>query len=382
MGNTFVYFAKFLITLYTSILFHLLPLVMAKMQLSLILAGLLVSIFSLFNSVLQPLFGLIEDRIYYNIFLILSPLWVGICIGAIGISSSYAWLILFLVLSRIGICAFHPAAFGYVGRMNSNRRQMAVSFLFMADALGFILGPIAISLFVSFFGIEKVYLCAIPGVIITFALGRVISSRRDERRGESVDVLRHFQEMLICLAPLFILTLSITIVSMNLFSLSPFFLKERGVSITMVGIFLSSFAGGSALGPMIGSLLTRKMGGVKVIRLSTTLSICSILMFLLTQSLTVQIIFFFFSGLFLMGPFSIIIEMGQEMFPKYLSTASTFLNGFTWGIGGLLVVVTAKVAATLGIRSALTCLIIFPIANLLITYFAWSTRRFQGFNQS
>jgi len=169
---------------------------------------------------------------------------------------------------------------------------------------------------------------------------------------------------------------------MNLFSLSPFFLKERGVSITMVGIFLSSFAGGSALGPMIGSLLARKMGGIKVIRLSTTLSICSILIFLLTQSLTVQIIFFFFSGLFLMGPFSIIIEMGQEMFPKYLSTASTFLNGFTWGIGGLLVVVTAKVAATLGIRSALTCLIIFPIANLLITYFAWSTRRFQRFNQS
>jgi FSR family fosmidomycin resistance protein-like MFS transporter len=381
MGNTFVYCAKFLITLYTSILVPLLPLLMVKMHLSLMLAASLISIFSLFNSLLQPLFGWIEDRINYNFFLVFGPPWVGIFIGAIGISSNYAWLILCLILAGIGISAFHPAAFGYVGKMNPNRRSIAISFLIMADALGFIVGPIAISLFVSFFGIEKLYLCAIPGVIITFALWKVISAGREEIIREPVDVFRQFQEMLIRLAPLFILTLSITIISINLFSLTPFFLKERGVSITMVGFFLSSFAFGSALGPMIGSLLTRKMGRVKVIRVSMILSICFVLVFLLAQSVSVQIIFFFLSGLSLMGPFSIIIDMGQEMFPKYLSTTSTLLNGFTWGIGGLLVVVTAKVAETLGIVSALMCLIIFPIANLLIAYFAWSTHWFQRFNR-
>ena len=84
MRNVALYFAKFLITAYTSILPPLLPVLMRDMNLSLTQAGGLVSFFSLFNSILQPLFGWVEDRLGYRRFLCLSPLWVGLFLGALG----------------------------------------------------------------------------------------------------------------------------------------------------------------------------------------------------------------------------------------------------------------------------------------------------------
>ena len=377
MGNTFVYFSKFLIALDTSILAPLLPLLMLKMQLSLTLSGSLISIFSLFNSLLQPLFGWMEDRIGYRLFLVFAPLWVGIFIGAIGISPSYGWLVLSLILVGIGICSFHPASFAYAGRTNSNQRAIVISFLIMADALGFIIGPIAVTSFVSVFGIKKLYLWVVPSIIITIASWKMISLKGSSKTIEPLHDFRQFREIIIPLIPLFIFTLSIAIVSMNLFSLTPFLLKGTGIPITVVGFFLSAFAFGSALGPIIGSLLAKKMGKLRVIRLSMTLSICFLPIFLLSQRLVIQVCFFFLSGLGLMGPFSIMIDMAQEMFPKYLSMTSTFLSGFTWGVGGLLVVLTAKIAETLGVKNALIGMTVFPVINLFLAYFVLTTGWFQ-----
>jgi len=62
MANLTLYAAKCLITSYTSILAPLLPLIMQQMKLSLTQAGALISLFSLFNSLFQPVCGLVQDR--------------------------------------------------------------------------------------------------------------------------------------------------------------------------------------------------------------------------------------------------------------------------------------------------------------------------------
>ena len=138
--NFSLYCAKFLITSYTSILAPLLPLLISQRKLSLTQAGALVSLFSLFNSLPQPLFGWAQDRIGHSLFLCFAPLWVGLFMGVTGLAPNFAWLIVFLLLAGMGICAFHPASFTAVGGVGPDRRAVVISLLLFAAALGYWLG--------------------------------------------------------------------------------------------------------------------------------------------------------------------------------------------------------------------------------------------------
>jgi hypothetical protein len=56
------------------------------------------------------------------------------------------------------------------------------------------------------------------------------------------------------------------------------------------------------------------------------------------------------------------------------------MSGFTWGAGGLSIIITAKIAETIGIGNMLEGLIVFPFANLVFAYLADSSHWFKGFH--
>jgi len=343
---------------------------MTEMHLSLTQTGALVSVFSLFNSLLQPLFGWTQDRIGFYFFLCFAPLWTGIFMGAIGIASSYGFLILFLLLAGLGICAFHPASFASMGKIDPERRAITISFLLMATSLGFVVGPMAISFFVTFFGIHKLYLIAIPGILITLALFKTVEHSKNRPPAGTHNGFYQIKAITISIFPLFAFALCISITLMNLFSFIPFLLRERGAAMTIVGFFLSALALGSAIGPLLGSLMVKHIGRVKVLVISAISSLGFLLLFLLPAiGPILQIIFLSFLGLALMLPFSILIDMGQERVPQYLSTVSSLLGGFAWGSGGILIIVFAKIAETVGFENIIRGLIVFPVISLLLVYF-------------
>jgi len=372
--NVALYFAKFLITAYTSILPPLLPVLMRDMNLSLTQAGGLVSFFSLFNSILQPVFGWAEDRLGYRRFLCLSPLWIGLFLGALGFAADFGSLALFLFLAGIGICAFHPASFAAVKGFDAANRSVIISFLLMAASLGFVAGPTLVTLFIAHFGLEKLYFIAIPGVLATVALFAIISPSRDERpRAKSFDY--PVAKIIGPIFPFFLFALAVSITAMNLYSFVPIFLKQSGASVGAAGVFLSVFSLGCALGPLAGSLAAKRVGRFRVLALSAILSAPSLLLFLLVPPAGAgQAVVFFFLGLFLMLPFSILIGMAQERAPRYVGTVSSFLGGFVWGCGGVLVIVFARAAEMIGIEWLLRGLVLFPLFSLALVLTAPSLR--------
>jgi Na+-transporting NADH:ubiquinone oxidoreductase subunit NqrD len=83
---------------------------------------------------------------------------------------------------------------------------------------------------------------------------------------------------------------------------------------------------------------------------------------------------FFFLGLFLMLPFAILIGMAQERAPRYVGTVSSFLGGFVWGCGGVLVIVFARIAELVSIERLLGALVLFPLFSLALALTAPSLR--------
>lgn len=372
--NLSLYAAKFLITSYTSILAPLLPVLMANLQFSLTQAGVLVSVFSLFNSLLQPLFGWIQDRIGYHVFLCAGPLWAGLCMGALGAAPNFGSLVLLLLLGGLGICAFHPASFAAVGGIGPERRAIVISFLLLAASLGFVVGPVLISLYVSAAGMEHLLFIAVPGILTSLVLCRIIPRSGPSVRGKEKP-LRAFTSAAALIAPLFLFVLCISITAMNLYSFVPIMLREKGAAVSVTGFFLSAFAMGCALGPLSGSLLARRFGRSKVIVLSTVLSIAFLLVFLKARSATPgQMTSFFLLGLFLMGPFSILMDMAQERAPRYLSTVSSLLGGFAWGCGGVLVIFFAMIGEVWGIENVIGGLLLFLLINLGLAFKAPALR--------
>ena len=375
MENFSLYCAKFLITSYTSILAPLLPLLILQMKLSLTQAGALVSLFSLFNSLLQPLFGWAQDRIGHSLFLCFAPLWVGLFMGATGLAPNFGWLIVFLLLAGMGICAFHPASFTAVGGVGPDRRAVVISLLLFAAALGFVLGPSLISLFVSRFGMEKLYLISLPGIAVTFFLYKIIPQRMNKAPREAARALYPPRALLAPIFPFFLFVLIISITAMNLYSFVPIFFREKGLSVEKIGLFLSAFALGCAIGPLLGSLMARRLGRLRTLIISAAASIVFLLIFLPAQGAPFcEIFVLLLLGISLMFPFSVLIDMAQERVPQYLGTVSSLLGGFAWGCGGLLVIFFAGVAEAVGIEKVIGGLSLLPLINLGLVFAAPSFR--------
>jgi FSR family fosmidomycin resistance protein-like MFS transporter len=346
---------------------------MTEMKLSLTETGALVSVFSLFNSVLQPIFGWLEDRLGYYPFLCLSPLWVGFWMGGLGSAPNYGFLVLFLLLAGIGICAFHPASFSAVKAIHPDGGSLVISFLLLATSLGFVAGPSLISLFVTHFGMEKFYLISFPGILATVWLLKILPNPGSRQRLQAKGFSYPLAKILPPILPLFLFALAVSIIAMNLYAFLPILLRQHGASVTRTGLFLSLLSLGCALGPLAGSLSARKTGRFFVILLSSIPPIVLLLLFnAMPPAGAAQLLMVFLLGFFLMLPFSLLISMAQERAPGYTGTVSSFLGGFVWGCGGVLVFLFAKIAESVPLEWLLGDWPSFPSSPLC---WYWRTPR-------
>jgi len=154
----------FMMDFYSSILPPLLPLIIAKFSLSLTLAGSLVSTYSMANSLMQPLFGLLSDRLRGRVFIFWGPLFTALFISLIGWSPSYISLVILLFLAGLGISAFHPQATAVVGDEARHKRALGISLFLFGGTLGFAVGPLVITWWTSSFGLASVFAVGIPGI--------------------------------------------------------------------------------------------------------------------------------------------------------------------------------------------------------------------------
>jgi FSR family fosmidomycin resistance protein-like MFS transporter len=134
-------FGHFTIDSYSSFFAPLLPLLVAKLGLSLTRVGLLVALSSLASSLAQPLFGLISDRMRHPWFIGFGPLTAALFISALGLAPTYGVLIALLMLGGLGVAAFHPQAASLAGEVSS-RRSMGMALFVTGGTLGFSIGPL------------------------------------------------------------------------------------------------------------------------------------------------------------------------------------------------------------------------------------------------
>ncbi len=201
--------AHFLNDFYVAFLAPLLPLVVAKFNLSLALAGLLATVLTTSAAMTQPLFGIMADRLKWRIFVILGPTLTVLAMGLMGLAPTYALLMALLLIAGTGTASFHPQGASTAGEASGHRKGTGLSLFVGGGELGYSLGPLVIALIVAARGLEATWLVALPGLAACLLIWRSIPSHRDPPRRPAGQTLK--SDLAAALGPLAVLWLVVVL---------------------------------------------------------------------------------------------------------------------------------------------------------------------------
>ena len=345
-------FAHFTNDLYAAFLSPLLPLVVAKFNLSLALAGLMGTSFNTTAAFAQPFFGMAADRISRPVFTILGPLLTVVGMGVLGLAPSYPAMLLMLFVTGIGTASFHPQSFALAGTAGGDRRGTGLSVFVSGGELGYALGPLFAAAVVGARGLRGTMAAAIPGLAACALIWWLARSWRVARAAPpdalGSDLRQHGR--LLSLMWLLVVTRSVIQLSFILFL--PLLLRQRGQSLILGATAVFLFGGVGAIGGLLGGTLSDRIGRRAVMAASALLSAPLLLIFTQTTSgwgllpLALGGIAFFLSA-------PVTVAMAQEVLPRRASLASSMVTGMAWGAAGLLLTAIGAIADRIGLASTL-----------------------------
>lgn len=353
----------FLNDFYSTFLPPLLPLIVAKLQISLTLAGSLAAAFAISSALMQPFFGYVADRMRRKRFVVIGPIIAMVFMSCIGVAPNFAVLTIFLVMGGLGVAAFHPQTVALAGDMAGRRKGLGVSIFISGGTTGYSLGPLAIMYFVTRVGLENSYLSVFPGLVLILMLAKVLGSVSppSDRVVISPGIRAAFGAKAKPMFILFLLVLFRSVTRFGMVNFLPLLFKERGLSLMAGASALTIFVFCEAMGGMMGGHLSDKFGRKGVVLHTLLLSVPMLYLFLHTSG-KISLVFLALSGMMLMSSNSVVIAAAQEMVPKSTGMSSSLVMGFGWGVAGLTMVLIGNLSDHYGVAKAMGFLIYMPMA--------------------
>jgi FSR family fosmidomycin resistance protein-like MFS transporter len=323
------------------------------------------------SSIIQPLFGHLSDG---RSLPWLMPGGVAVAAGGIalaGIAGSYGLTFAVVVISGLGVAAYHPEASRFANYVAGARRATAMSFFSVGGNAGLALGPAIVTPLALAFGLGGTPLVAVlPGIVALLLAAELARLKRfrpavvragegDDDTPEEPDQWRPFIRLTLAIA-------ARSIVFFGLMTLVPlYFVGELGASEGTANTALTIMLACGAIGTLVGGRLADRFSRRVVLR--TSLAVLTPLMVVLLAGGTgVAMVALAFIGAATIATFSVTVVMGQEYLPGRLGVASGVTLGLSIGVGGVAAAVLGQLADAYGLRTALEILAFVPLPALAL----------------
>lgn len=352
----------------------LLPFIKEALNISYTKAGLILLVSNITCSIIQPAFGHLSDRHPQGWFLPWGIFLASIAFSLAGFAWNYEMLLLLVVLSGIGVAAYHPEGYRTAHFFTGQRKATGMAIFSVGGSLGFSIGPIMIIYLVTYFGLKGTGFFFIPGVVTVifflFFLKWLTSAGKGPIMGQQGEIKPR--------APsrngLFLLLLILVVtmrswIQAGLMTFIPFYYISylKGDAIyagKIVFIFLVT----GTIGTLLGGSLADRWGHKNFLLITMGITFPLILAFLNITGWPV-IIILGLSGFVLVSSFSVTVVMAQEMFPHNLGVASGLMAGFAIGTGGIGVTLLGYLADLWGVPFALKTISLMPAIGFLAACF-------------
>lgn len=357
----------------------LLPFLAAQRGYSYGALGALVLAASIGSSLLQPLFGVLSDRSGRPWLMPVGLLLGGGGLAAVGLARSYEVTVAALVVSGIGVAAFHPEAARFANLASGAQRGRGMSIFSLGGNAGFALGPILTTPLVALLGLHGTpWLLALP---LTAALALVVDlprlrglERRPAYQSSSADVGRAADQR-DAWGPFARLGLVVALRSGVYFGLQTFipvyFVTEFGLSETAGNSALTVMLLAGAVGTLAGGEAVDRLGARAVLVGSIGL-LCPLLVALPFVGATLATALLAVIGFCTISSFSVTVVLGQQYLPSRLGLASGVTLGLAIGVGGLAAAALGTLADHVGVAAVIWTVAALPLPALVL---AWSLPR-------
>ena len=347
----------------------LLPFLIARDHLSYAGASALILAATIASSVIQPVFGHLSDRRSLPWLMPLGPILGGLGVALAAVAPSYGLTFAAVVLSGIGVAAFHPEGSRFANYVSGARRSSGMSLFSVGGNVGFALGPALVTPLVLAFGLSGTLLVIVPtslmGLVLARELPRLkpfrvdLAASRAATSGES-DAWRPFTLLAVVIAlRSFIYFGFVTFIPL-------YFIHVLHTSKATGGAALTVMLIGGAIGTLVGGQLADRFGRRSVLIGSMAVMPFLILGFVASPP-ALAMLFAAVAGAATIATFAVTIVMGQEFLPGRIGVASGVTIGLSVGMGGVAAPLLGILADASGLRTVFELLVVFPVAALLLS---------------
>src|ERR671931_736739 len=283
---------------------------------------------------LLPFFGLWSDR---RGALWLLPAGVALAGSGIALASvapTYPLVLLCVVVSGLGVAAFHPEGSKFAAFAGGRRRASAMSLFSIGGNLGFALGPTVATPLVLVFGLAGGMLLAVPCIVVAAVLlalvpflGSFAPERGQRVRSDEPDRIGALMLLLSVIA-------FRSVSWFGLITFVPLWEVSLGHSKAHGNHLLSLMLLAGGLGTLAAGPLADRFGRRPVLLVSTAVTAPLILVFVAVGG-AVGAIALAGVGISVISTFGVTMVMAQEYLPSRIGMASGLSIGLSIGLGGV-----------------------------------------------
>jgi len=347
----------------------LLPFLISERGLSLAAAGALVFAATVSSSLVQPLFGIFSDRNPIPALMPLGVLLGGVGMALVGVAPSYPLIFASVVVSGVGVAAFHPEAARFANYVSGARRARGMSFFSVGGNAGFALGPLVATPLVLAFGLPGTLFLALPAALMAGVMvaetPRMLRLAPEEASSGTQKVDASQERW----GPFAVMVAVVAVRSFVYFGLVAFvaayYERVLGASAALGNVALTVMLAAGAVGTLLMGPLADRFGRKAVLAWSMVVLSPLVLGFTLVGP---------YSGMALLalvgaatvGTFGVTVVMGQEYLPGRIGLAAGVTMGLSIGLGGVGAPLLGLLADVGGLRTTMLAIAALPILGLAL----------------
>jgi len=356
----------------------ILPFLRAAYDLSYQATGGLMFAYACLSSMIQPLFGLLSDRLSKPWFIPVGVLLAGCGLAAIGWMPGYWGIFAAIGLSGVGAALFHPEGARFANAVSGQNKGTGMSLFSIGGNGGFVLGPLLATTCLGAFGLPGTTIFAVLAVMtagtLVWSIARMGATKKTAAAGKAGPALgaegetpaennwREFLKLTVS-----IVTRSITFVGFNTF-IPLYWVSAFGQSTATGAIALTFFSVCGVVSNVFGGMLSDKFGYRTVIRVVFALMPPVVAGFSLSQNLYAAWALLPLLGFVLYAPFSAQVVLGQQYLAKNIGFASGITLGLATSLGGVVAPLLGWIADNYGMAATFQSLAALSVVGAIFAY--------------
>jgi len=291
----------------------------------------------------------------------------------VGFLNNYWAIAVAVMISGLGNSIFHPEGSRLANHVSGENKSTGMSIFSVGGNMGFVVGPVIISMIIPVFGIKGTAVFMIPACVMAVILmaaskwlpdaeKKAEGGRSAAEKPKSVDDRRAF-------AKLAAMVFFRSAATYGVITFVPIYWVETFKQTEAAGsMALAIYSFSAACATLIGGRLADRYGFNIILRISVTAFVPAIYLFTLTNNIHLALAMLIPIGIAANLCFSTVTVMGQAFLPNHIGFASGVTIGMGVSIGGLAAPAFGRVSDLYGLLATFHVIIAVAFVAAVLGY--------------